>query len=111
MCKTIFFLPSIDLNPFVCVKQYLLPSIDLNPPFQFQTTQIMLALSINLWSSPECSSCIIFDSPSDAVVDTVLTVLEHHRGVGQGGPKLLQVSRYGPLEIFMFSSSDGHTDS
>jgi hypothetical protein len=51
----------------------------------------MLSMSIRMWSGPDISSCIIFDSPSDSVVDTVLAVMEHHDGVGKAGVRKLQV--------------------
>ena len=45
-------------------------------------------VSLHLWSSSS-SSCLVFPSPSHFVVDTLLSVLGHHRGVGQAHPTLL----------------------
>ena len=48
--------------------------------------------SIKMWSgSGSSSSCLIFDSAPDSVVDGLLALLEHQEGVGQAPPKLLQV--------------------
>lgn len=51
----------------------------------------MLWMSLRMWSGPDISSCIIFDGPSESVVDTVLAVLEHHDGVGKAGVRKLQM--------------------
>ena len=42
-----------------------------------------------MWSGAS-SSCLIFDRASEGVVETVLTLLAHHDGVGQPGYTLLQ---------------------
>ena len=56
-----------------------------------------MGFSIKIWSGGgSASSCIIFDRAPDSVVDTLLAVLEHHGGVGQPSPKLLQVGYVGP---------------
>ena len=49
-------------------------------------------VSLHLWSSSS-SSCLVFPSPSHFVVETLLSVLGHHRGVGQAHHTLLQGAR------------------
>ena len=51
----------------------------------------MLGLSLRMWSSSDSSCCIIFSSPSDSLVDTLLAVLQNSDGVGQASDNLLQV--------------------
>ena len=49
-------------------------------------------VSLHLWSSS--SSCsLVFPSPTSSVVETLLSVLGNHRGVGQAPPLLLQEAR------------------
>ena len=50
----------------------------------------MLGVSLTMWSGAS-SSCLIFDRASEGVVETVLTLLAHHDGVGHAGYTLLQV--------------------
>ena len=61
----------------------------------FQTVSKMAAIegvSLHLWSSS--SSCsLVFPSPTSSVVETLLSVLGNHRGVGQASPLLLQEAR------------------
>ena len=53
---------------------------------------MMLGLSLRMWSSFDSSCCLIFSSPSDSLVESLLAVLQSSEGVGQVPAKLLQVS-------------------
>ena len=44
---------------------------------------------MRLWNS-DVSCCLVFDSTSSSLVDTLLTVLTNHGGVGQAGKQLLR---------------------
>ena len=48
----------------------------------------MLGLSLTMWRGDKSTS-VMFDSASEGVVDTLLTLLANHDGVGQGGDALL----------------------
>ena len=49
----------------------------------------MSGLSVRLWNS-DVSCCLVFDSVSSSLVDTLLTVLTNHGGVGQAGKQLIR---------------------
>ena len=51
----------------------------------------MSGLSVRLWNG-DVSCCLVFDSVSSSLVDTLLTVLTNHGGVGQAGKQLLRNS-------------------
>ena len=48
----------------------------------------MLGLGLTMWCG-EKSACVMFASASEGVVNTLLTLLANHDGVGQGGETLL----------------------
>ena len=48
----------------------------------------MSGLSVRLWSAAG-SSCLVFPSPPEEVLATLLAVLTHHGGLGAGGPGLV----------------------
>ena len=48
----------------------------------------MLGLGLTMWRGDKSKS-VMFDSASEGVVDTLLTLLANHDGVGQGGEALL----------------------
>ena len=52
----------------------------------------MLGVCLTMWSR-DSSSCLIFDRASEGVVETVLTVLTHHAGVGKATYSLLQAAK------------------
>ena len=61
----------------------------------------VLGLSVRLWSSSG-SCCLVFDTATDSVVATLLAVLEHHDGVGQPPPQLLQVRYIIKLNVNLY---------
>ena len=51
----------------------------------------MSGLSVRLWND-DVSCCLVFDSVTSSLVDTLLTVLTNHGGVGEAGKELLRNS-------------------
>ena len=49
----------------------------------------MSGLSVRLWNT-DVSCCLVFDSVSSSLVDTLLTVLTNHGGGGQAGKQLIR---------------------
>ena len=51
----------------------------------------MSGLSVRLWNG-DVSCCLLFDSVTSSLVDTLLTVLTNHGGVGEAGKELIRNS-------------------
>ena len=58
----------------------------------------MLGLSLTMWCG-DSSSCVTYDSASEGLLDTLLSLLANHDGLGQGGLPLLQV---GTLRLLLY---------
>ena len=62
----------------------------------------MFGLSLRLWSSAG-SCCLVFDTATNSVVDTILSILQHHDGLGQPPLQLLQVGNVKSLCFFFIN--------
>ena len=60
----------------------------------------MLDLSLTMWCG-DSSSCVTYDSASEGLLDTLLSLLANHDGVGQGGQALLHVGKFSLLVNFV----------